>query len=166
MSEFEYTPPEEERPSKSHRKREMTALQKLGELLVELPEEQLKKIPLDEKLFDTITLARTITDFEGKRRQMQYIGKLMRNVDAKPIEEALTKLQLKHQHSTAQFHQTERWRDKLIAEGDPKTQEFIVLFPNADRQHLRQLVRNAQQQKSGADTELFRYLRQVIEKSL
>jgi ribosome-associated protein len=166
MSEFDYTPPEEERPSKSHRKREMIALQKLGEALVNLPEAQLDNIPLDEKLFDAITMARSITNFEGKRRQMQYIGRLMRDADVKPIEEALARFQLKHQNSTAQFHQTERWRDKLMAEGDEKIQEFILAFPDTDRQRLRQLTRNAKLLKSGADTELFRYIRQMIEKSL
>jgi ribosome-associated protein len=159
-----------EENSKSERKRQMLALQKIGEILVELPAPQLAKIPLEERLADAIHLARGLTSHEGKRRQLQYIGRLMRNVDAAPIQEALAKIQLTDQYSKAKFHQVERWRDKLIAEDDATLQDFIQKFPQADAQQLRQLIRNAKKdlkesKKTGAETALFRFLRDAIEES-
>jgi len=154
-----------EKPSKSQRKRDMTALQKIGELLVDLPGTELEKVPLEPELADAIEHARGLTEHEAKRRQLQYIGRLMRKYDAQPIQEALKKIQLKSQTGKAQFHQIERWRDKLIAEGDVQLQVFLQQHPEADHQRLRQLVRNAQQDKSGATRELFRYLREIIEPS-
>lgn len=156
--------------SKSQRKRDMLALQKIGETLVDLPAPQLAKVPLESPLKEAIDEARRIKDHEGKRRQLQYVGKLMRHVDVQPIQEALDKIQRKGQHSKAQFHQVERWRDKFIAEdGDVVLQEFLQKYPEVDMQHLRQLLRNAQKdvktgKNTGADTFLFRYLREVIEK--
>src|SRR6185312_5207679 len=87
-----------ERPTKSALKRQMTALQKMGEILVALPESQLKKIPLENPLHDAIYAARSLKSHEAKRRQMQYIGKLMRKIDPLPIEIALEKIQQKNQH--------------------------------------------------------------------
>ncbi len=157
-----------ERESRSHRKREMLALQKLGEILVELTEAQLSKIPLDSTLAEAIAHARAITSHEGKRRQLQYIGKLMRHVDPLPIQHALEKLQLKNNLNKSHFHQVERWRDQLIAEGDIVLQKFLQQFPSSDAQRLRQLVRNAQKdaaenKNTGADRALFRYIRTLIE---
>lgn len=157
-----------ERPTKSALKRQMTALQKMGETLVDLPEAQLKKIPLENPLLDAIKTARSLKSHEAKRRQLQYIGKLMRNIDAEPIQSALEKVQNKNQQSKAQFHQIERWRDKLIAEGDTALEKLLEQYPDADRQHIRQLMRKAQndvtqQKNTGGETELFRYLRLLID---
>jgi ribosome-associated protein len=157
-----------ERDSKSERKRQMLALQKIGEALVSLSSPQLAQIPLEWPLNDAVHEARGLKTHEAKRRQMQFIGKLMRNVDVQPIVEALDKVQLKGQYSKAKFHQVERWRDQLIAQDDDTIQEFLTKHPLADNQQLRQLVRNAQKdvkegKNSGADTALFRYLRSVIE---
>lgn len=152
-----------ERPSKSHRKREMHALQKLGEELLSLSPSQLEKIPLEESLLDALNHARTLTSHLAKRRQLQYIGRIMRDIDPTPIEAALEKIKLKHNQNKILFHQTERWRDKLIAGNDETISEFLTQYPETDRQPLRQLVRLAQQQKPGADTELFRFLRRWIE---
>lgn len=163
MSDANHNSPPSERPSKSQRKRDMTALQDLGKILVELSAPELAQIPLPELLADAVQAARSIKDHEGKRRQMQYIGRIMRDVDPLPIQAAIDKIQHKNSQLKAHFHLVERWRDRLIAEGDPQLEEFHKQFSNADRQHLRQLTRNAQQKKSGADTELFRYLRQIIE---
>lgn len=164
MSESDNNLPDE-RPSKSQRKRDMLALQKLGEALVELSPSQLEKIPLEGRLAEAIDAARELKSREARRRQLQYIGRLMRDIDPLPIEEAISKIQLQHQQGKAQFHQIERWRDKLIAEGDKQLEEFINQFPKTDGQRLRQLIRNAQQAKKGSDTELFRYVREVIEGS-
>jgi ribosome-associated protein len=160
-----------ERDSKSLRKKQMLALQKIGEALVNLPAPELAKIPLESPLAGAIDEARLLTSNGAIRRQLQYIGKLMRNVDVQPIEEALNKIQLKGQYNKAKFHQVERWRDQLIAQGDESAQEFLNKFPHADSQQLRQLIRNAQkdaklQKSSGADTALFRYLREVIEQDV
>lgn len=155
------------RPSRSQRKREVLALQEIGEVLVELPAIQLAKIPLEPKLAEAIATARTLKSREAKRRQLQYIGKLMRNTDVQLIEEALNKIQDNDLKSKALFHQMERWRDKLISEGDKALEEFLKQYPNADSQHIRQLMRRAKQDQnnnknSGAETELFRYLRGLL----
>ena len=157
------------RKNKSALKRQMSALQKMGEILVALPAAQLAKVPLEQSLREAINAARELKSHEAIRRQLQYIGKLMRNIDAVPIQEALEKIQGTHQQGKAQFHQIERWRDKLIAEGDEVLQKFLESYPEGDRQHLRQLIRKSQldqanNKNSGSETELFRYLRQLIEK--
>lgn len=156
--------------SKSQRKKQMLALQKIGEILVELPEQQLAKIPLESPLKDAILEARRITSHEGRRRQLQYIGKLMRNVDPQPIQAAIDKVLRTDNLSKSQFHQMERWRDKFIAEGDAVLQEFMQKYPAVDLQQLRQLIRNAQKdvkanKNTGADTHLFRYLREIMTSS-
>lgn len=158
------------RPSRSQRKREVLALQDLGEILVDLPPAQLKKLPLDPKLAEAITTAQNLKSREAIRRQLQYIGKLMRNIDPQPIEEAIAKIQDKNRQGKAQFHQIEKWRDRFIGEGDKILEEFVQQYPDTDRQHLRQLVRRAQQDRaqnknSGAETELFRLLRSIISQS-
>lgn len=154
---------EHERISKSERKRQMLALQQLGEKLVNLSPDLLAKIPLDDILRDALIAARTITSHEAKRRQLQYIGKLMRDIDPTPIETVIALLESKSNLSKAKFHQMERWRDILIAESDDTLQKFLEQYPKADRQQLRQLVRNAKKLSKGADTELFRFIRQIME---
>ena len=167
MPESDNTPPEKD--SKSQRKRDMTALQKIGETLVGLPASSLAKIPLSGRLLDSILIARTLKTHEARRRQLQFIGKLMRDIDPLPIQIAIDKVQSKNQQGAAQFHQIERWRDRLIAEGDVALQNLLEAYPVAEthRQQLRQLVRNAQQDKAnekntGAEKELFRYLRELL----
>jgi ribosome-associated protein len=154
--------------SKSQVKRDMLALQDLGKTLVELPEVQLKKIPLPDELREAIVFARNMKANEGKRRQMQYIGKLMRESDPLPIQAALDALRQEKKKTQTQFHKMEEWRDQLIAEGDSALQKFIEAYPQADRQQLRQLLRNAQQDQlkdknTGAATELFKYLRSLLQ---
>ncbi|HSW92813.1 MAG TPA: ribosome biogenesis factor YjgA [Gammaproteobacteria bacterium] len=156
--------------TKSALKRHMDALQKMGETLVHLSDTELRKIPLENPLLDAILTARSLKSHEAKRRQLQYIGKIMRNVDVEPIQLALEKVQNKSQAGKAQFHQIERWRDQLIAEGDVALEKFIEQYPDADRQHIRQLMRKAQQdvkkqKNTGGETELFRYVRELVEKT-
>lgn len=151
-----------ERISKSERKRQMLALQKMGEMLVTLSPAQLEKIPLDPTLAAAIEQARELTIHEAKRRQMQYIGRLMRDIDPEPIKTALDQFQLKKGQSKALLHQIERWRDRLIADDDQAFQAFLNEFHNVDHQHLRQLIRNAKKGARGADTALFRELRNII----
>jgi ribosome-associated protein len=130
-------------PSRSQLKREVQALQRLGEELVTLPESQLAAMPLPEKLRDAVEFARSITSHGALKRQRQYIGKLMRNVDPEPIRARLDEFRNTDRLAKSRFQQTERWRDRLIAEGDTALTEFLNQCPNADRQQLRQLMRAA-----------------------
>ncbi|MDX1900997.1 MAG: ribosome biogenesis factor YjgA [Gammaproteobacteria bacterium] len=155
--------------SKSTLKREMTALQKIGETLVDMPQSQLDKIPLPDALLEAIMLARNIKSQGAKRRQLQYIGKLMRTIELEPIQTAIKNAKLASTQITAQFHQAEEWRERLINEGDDAVQAFVTLHTEADRQKLRQLTRQAQhdrksEKNTGAEKTLFRYLREIIDK--
>ncbi|MCP3674229.1 MAG: DUF615 domain-containing protein [Gammaproteobacteria bacterium] len=128
--------------SKTSVKKQMHALHQLGQKLVALPDSQLKNIPLDEKLFDAIMLARKITKHGGLKRQIQYIGKLMRHVDAEPIESAINDIENGSQQDSDLFHLKEQWRDLLIKGDNDKLSEFFEQYPATDLQYLRQLVRN------------------------
>lgn len=155
-----------EAPSRSQLKRDMEALQRLGEELVALPENQLASIPLPEKLRDAVEFARRITSHGALKRQRQYIGKLMRDVDPAPIRTRLDELRNADRLTKARFQQTERWRDRLIAEGDAALSEFLSQCPNADRQQLRQLMRAATEEtRSGQPPRhsraLFRYIQSL-----
>lgn len=131
--------------SKSEIKRDAEALKKLGEKLVDLTKAKLEKIPLEEKLLEAIELAQRLQK-EARRRQLQYIGKLLRNIDVEPIQDALEKLENKHQQQQAMLHKLEMLRDTLIDNPEAITQ-FLEQHPDADRQHLRNLVRAAQKKK-------------------
>lgn len=158
-------------PSKSELKRQMTALQKVGEQLVALSPRELQSIPIeDESLRRAIDEARRIRSNSAKRRHLQYIGKLMRKLDAKPIEAALAELYQQQQGVTDAFHEIEVLRDQLIAEGPDALQSILKKFPTADRQHLRQLWRQHQREVSSdkptaAKRKIFKYLRGLVEES-
>ena len=157
-----------EGPSKSQQKREMLALQDLGAELVELPENHLAALDLPEKLRDAIELARRITSHGAQKRQRQYIGRLMRDVDAEPIRALLERLRGTDRVSKAHFQESERWRDRLIAEGDTALAEFLERRPEADRQHLRRLMREAVEEAARGRQprharELFRYIHSLPE---
>ncbi len=128
--------------SRSKLKAESDALQKLGIQLLDLPESRLKKLDLPEKLFDAVQEAKRISNFEGKRRQMQYIGKLMRKVDAAPIEAAVHAAKKGSATETLMLHRAETWRDELIAV-DGSFEKWMREFPETDTQHLRSLIRQA-----------------------
>ncbi|MFO7594407.1 MAG: ribosome biogenesis factor YjgA [Pseudomonadota bacterium] len=168
-SEFEHDKDDEEiiYVSKSQLKRESHALQELGEELVELPSAKLEKIPLPEELAEAVALARRIKARGGRKRQLQYIGKLMRKVDEEPIRQAMDLIKGESTRETARLHKLEQWRDRLLEEGDNALTELLGEYPAADRQHLRQLMRNAQQEKKQnkppkSARELFRYLRELM----
>ncbi len=156
--------------SKSAVKRDMLALQKLGEQLVKLTLTQLNKLPLDETLLSAIRHAQNISSREAKRRQLQYIGRLMRDRDPQPIQHALAVLWQQDHATIAIQHRLEKYRDKLLAEGDAAMTEILALFPHADRQLLRQFIRKAaqeqqKQQPPRAARALFRYLRDLTNES-
>ncbi|MDH5785843.1 MAG: ribosome-associated protein [Chromatiales bacterium] len=154
--------------SKSQLKRESHAFTDLGKELVELPQNKLDKIPLEDSLLDAVNLARRIKERGGKKRQLQYIGKLLRKIDAEPIIAAMDELKSEHLRENARFHRLEQWRDRLIEEGDSALAELLNDHPELDRQHLRQLLRNAQQEQKlnkppKAARELFKYLRGSVD---
>ena len=165
MEETDNELPEYRGPSKSQLKREMTALQELGEELVGLSRERLAKIDMPERLRDAILDAQRITKHEARRRQMQYIGKIMRDVDAGPLREALDELKGLSAAANARQHHLENLRTRLM-EDETAFGELAREFPAADIQHLRQLRRNAlreaeQGRPPRAYRELFRELREL-----
>jgi ribosome-associated protein len=131
--------------SKTDLKRESAELQKLGEDLLHLRAGLFDKLPLGEKLTDAIIEARRITNFEGKRRQMQFIGKLMRGLDAAALDAVRSALGEQHRgpaEEAAALHEAERWRDRLIADDDALG-GWVETHPGTDIQQLRALVRQA-----------------------
>lgn len=132
-------------PTRTDLKKESDALQKLGEDLLTLRAELLTKLDLPDKLVDGVAEAKRITNFEGKRRQMQFIGKLMRKLDPAKWDEIRAALEEQHMPSvqeTMVLHQAEQWRDRLIADDDALGQ-WLNISPDTDSQQLRALVRQA-----------------------
>lgn len=131
--------------SKTDLKRESTALQTLGQDLLTLRADLLDRLALPEKLQDALAEARRITNFEGKRRQMQYVGKLMRALDAQTLQQvrdALEEQQKGSARQTLALHQAEQWRDRLIAD-DAAFESWVAAHPGTDTQQLRALIRQA-----------------------
>ncbi|MCB1688158.1 MAG: DUF615 domain-containing protein [Halioglobus sp.] len=162
-------PDPDEPPSKSARKREMHGLQAMGESLVNLSDKQLAQIPIeDERLLSAIRECRQINSNSARKRHLQFIGKLMRNIDPAPIEQALLALDNAKQQRNAAFHQLEQLRADILAAGVEGVELAMVRFPDADRQHLRQLVlqhgRETERNKPpAASRKLFAYLRELFE---
>ena len=160
---------DEEKPSKTQRKKTVHSLQELGEALVALNEQQLAGIDLPERLRDAIEEARRITAFEAKRRQLQYIGKLMRGVEVDPIRAAL-EAALAPAHSETVAHQRiEAWRDRLLARPDA-IDGLLAEYPAMDGRRLRALIRTALRERAEgspprAFRELYQALRVFMEKS-
>lgn len=152
--------------SKSEIKRDAEDLKQLGEKLVNLTKASLTKVPLDDSLKDAIELAQRLQK-EARRRQLQYIGKLLRSIDAEPIREALEKIENKHNQQQAMLHKLEILRDELVAKGDAALTDLLNEYPSADRQQLRNLIRAAQKEKeqnkpSKAYREIYQILRALI----
>ena len=132
-------------PSRTELKRESDELQKLGENLLTLRADLMAKVDLPEKLVEAVAEAKRITNFEGKRRQMQFIGKLMRKLDEDAVEAVRAALLEQSQGSaqeTLQLHLAEQWRDRLIKD-DEACGEWLQSFPSTDSQQLRALIRQA-----------------------
>lgn len=161
------------RPSKTQRKKQSHALQDLGEEIVKLPESRLEALPIDDTLRDAIRSYRETRSHEGRRRQMQYIGKLMRRADPEPLQEAVAAMKLGPAQDSLVLHEAEHWRSALIA-GDEALTRWAAEHPQGDVQQLRSLVRAARkdaaatpEQRSGrAYRELFRFIRQQRQQEL
>jgi len=154
--------------SRTQLKKEAIALQKIGEKLVQLSDEQLRRMDLPAQLIDAIVDIRSMTSHGARRRQLQYIGSLMRHVDVAPIEKALLEIEQGEYQRAREFHRTESWRDRLIDGDDEAMTEILEAFPKADRQRLGQLVRSARKEKQNnkppkSARNLFRYLRDLAE---
>lgn len=160
-----HTPPAL-RPSKTRLKQDSHELQALGESMVALPPDRFDALALPEGLVDAVREYRRTRSHEGRRRQMQYIGKLMRSVDAEPIRQAVADQQLGRARDALALHRAELWRSELIAD-DVALTRWVEAHPGTDLQQLRSLVRNARkdaaqapEQRSGrAYRELFRFIR-------
>ncbi|OOF22329.1 hypothetical protein BZJ19_14875 [Salinivibrio proteolyticus] len=156
--------------SKSEMKRDMLALQELGEELVKLKPAVLEKFPLDDDLYTAIVDAQRLKN-EARRRQLQYVGKLMRSRDPEPIQAALDKLQNKHAQQSAELHKLEKLRDRVVDEGDDAINDVMLQYPEADRQRLRQLARQAKKERQQnkppkAYREIFQYIKGFYDQSL
>jgi ribosome-associated protein len=148
--------------SKTRRKQQMHELQSVGKMLVKLSPEKLARIHLPEALREAVADAQRMTKHEAVRRQMQYIGRLMRDVDAEPIVEQLNALEAPSRKQTAIFHVAERWRLALI--DDPAAVSgFVKEFPEADADRLKALALDAAEEKrTGRPPRQFRELFHVL----
>jgi ribosome-associated protein len=159
------TTPEEELapPSKTQRKQQMEDLQALGEELVALSSDRVKKIEIPENLRDAVREAQRMTrPDEAKRRQMQYIGKLMRSVDVEPIRAALALVRGESASETAKLHRLERLRSEFMSE-EKVLQEIAALYPTVDMQHLRSLRRAAlKEQEQNKPARSYRAIFQLL----
>ena len=155
-------------PSKSQQKRDVEALQALGEELVQLPDSQFKRMELPDDLRTAVAACRKITQNGALRRQKQYIGKLMRHIDPAPIQAQLDVFNGVSAEANVKLHQAEKWRDRLIADNEALTL-FLNNFPDTDATHLRQLIRNARDEAARnkpprAFREVFRVIREAMQK--
>ncbi|MBW2011225.1 MAG: DUF615 domain-containing protein [Deltaproteobacteria bacterium] len=156
-----------EQKSRSQIKREMQELQKLGEQLVELSNEQISGMTIPQEICEAVLFAKTLTKHGAKHRQLQYIGSLMRHVDPEPIREALRDVVEGKKLEALAFKQVEQWRDEIVEGNDERTEKILNLYQGVvDRQKLLRLVRNVRKESKTdkgrkSSKTLFRYLREL-----
>jgi ribosome-associated protein len=161
----------EPQPSRSQRRRDALDIFKLAEALASLSEAELSRVPMDDELREEIRRARAVTSHIARKRQTQFLAKQLRKLDEEtlqPIRDALAHDRERTYRQAAALHRLEQWRERLLDGGDEALTEFIALHPTADRQHLRQLVRNALAERKASKPphalrELFRVLRELGE---
>jgi ribosome-associated protein len=154
--------------SRTRKKKEDHARQKLGERLVGLSEEQLERLDLPNELREAVSLARKTTQHGARHRQVKYVGALLRQVDTAPIEKTLDDIARGDYEKAYAFKKIESWRDQLREENPAVVEEILLACPLAQRQQLTQLARNAKKEFEGkkgvkASRALFRYLKEVSE---
>ncbi|WP_282040425.1 ribosome biogenesis factor YjgA [Halomonas alimentaria] len=159
-------PDNDERPSKSQLKREMQALQTLGEQIIAMTPGERACFPLSDDMLAAVEETTRIRSHEGRRRHMQYIGKLMRREDLKAIRAVHDEIEQESMRRDHAFHRLEKWRDRLVDEGDAAVEAFVADYPDADRQALRQLIRNAQREREkgkppASARKLFKLIRDI-----
>ena len=158
-----------EKKSRTKVKHEAEELQKLGERLVDLSLEQIKSMEIPENLKKEVIFAKTITRNVAKRRQLQYIGSIMRTIDPAAIVDAIDRLSMARALASSKFKQMEEIRQELLNGDNSRIETFVNENPGTDRQKLRQLIRNANQEIAAKKTPkssrlLFKYIREIIEK--
>lgn len=145
---FDSPADQEGRPSKTQRKQEMQALQALGEKIIALSDAQRARLPLSDDMLAAVEETSRIRSHEGRRRHMQYVGKVMRREDIPAIQAAFDEFEQEKLRRDHAFHRLEQWRDRLIDDDTGDTLEaFIADYPDVDRQTLRQLIRNARSER-------------------
>lgn len=159
-----------EKISRTKKKKAALALQRLGEQLISLSPDQLAGLGLNEELRDAVLMAKDMKKHEALRRQMQYIGSLMRRCDGEAIVEALENLARQDDAQVRKFKQIEQWRDELANGDDERLRWVLANFPNVDAAKLTRLVQAAREIRGQKDNQragrkLFRYLRDVSEAS-
>jgi len=158
---------EEQRLSKSARKREAASLQELGVQLSGLPDQEIKALGLPDNLFVALRDLRRLPSHGAQVRQRQYIGKLMRGIDPEPVLAKLAERKQRHDMEIRHFQQIERWRDRLLSEPATAVPELLQAYPQADRDALLRLLEKAErerlEQRSPVGArELFAFLRQLL----
>jgi len=155
-------------PSKSELKRRMHDLQELGEAVAELPESRLAALKIEDRLRDAIVELGRTRSHEGRRRQVQYIGKLMKFEDADALREAVASWRLGSARDTLALHQAEAWRDLLVADDDA-FERWLAAHPDTDTQQMRSLVRSARKESADpaarhgrAYRELFQMVKRLL----
>jgi ribosome-associated protein len=157
--------------SKTKKKRQALSVQDLGEKLVALSDEQIGQMGLREDILSAIALAKRIKKHGGRKRQIQYLGVLMRRIDTAPIEEAVHNLEEESQWQIELHKQAERWRDGLVQGNDSLPDEFLMKVPEEDREKLRTLIANARQElikkrpSPAPSRALFRFLYRSAQRS-
>ncbi len=158
---------EEQRQSKSARKREAASLQELGVQLAALPDQEIKALGLPDTLFVALRDLRRLPSHGAQVRQRQYIGKLMRSIDPEPVLEKLAERKQRHDVEIRHFQQIERWRDRLLSEPVTGVAELLEEYPKIDQDALRRLLDKAEREKAEQRSpvgarELFAFLRQLF----
>jgi ribosome-associated protein len=153
--------------SKTKLKAEADAAQDIGKKLIALSKDRLIKLDLPEALFDAVLEAKRLTANGAVRRQLQYLGRLMRDIDSAPIVEQLQAWEGKNTQENAYFHGLERWRTRLLTQPE-SISEYLNIYPQADSQQIRTLIRNAQREEAAqkppkSSRELFKLIRDIAE---
>ncbi|MBX7230206.1 MAG: DUF615 domain-containing protein [Burkholderiaceae bacterium] len=159
-------------PSKTKIKQQLADLRDIGQQIVALPESRIKQLPLSEKLFDAVMLCRKISAHGGRKRQLQYIGKLLREEPEETTISIRAKLLAfagESHEENAKFHAMERWRERLLMD-DSAITEFLHTYPDVEIQRLRQLIRQARKDAAAHKPpaharDLFKLIRHTVEKS-
>ena len=146
-----------EKLSRTQKKKAAQALQKMGEQLVHLSDAQFDALSLPQELLEAVAMARKITSHEARRRQLQYIGRLMREMDPDEVEQALDKMTSGEEEKKRQFKLVERWRDELVAGDEDRMAWLMKQYPEIDRMELNRLVVNARGKQPGADIKKVRF---------
>ncbi|TDQ37525.1 ribosome biogenesis factor YjgA [Thiopseudomonas denitrificans] len=160
-----------EEKSKTQVKREFLALQDLGARLAGLKPDILNRLPLNDALLKALEESPRHTKHIARKRHNQYLGKLLRGHDVEAIQSVLDNFDSASREYNNRFHQLERWRERLLDEGDDALQELMLEYPDIDSQHLRGLIRQAQHERARekpplAARKLFKYLREMAEQNL